>query len=97
MVASRGEGLVVRTTIACGVLETLAVIFRLLAQWKNNRRFYRDDWWIVASLVPSYAMLAVGILSEFSLLPCMTASVDQDKWLLLAAVEGQGILSPIRR
>ena len=66
MVFSQGGELVLRTTIACGVLETVAVILRLRAQWKNNQRFYKDDWWIVASLVPSYGMLAVGMLSESS-------------------------------
>ncbi len=64
MLSSSGAELVLRTTIACGVLETVAVALRLMAQWKNNRRLYRDDWWIVASLVPSYAMLVVGMLSK---------------------------------
>ena len=81
MIASRGEGLVFRATIACGVLETVAVLFRLIAQWKNNRKFYRDDWWIVASLLPSYAMLVVGMLSNASslrrlLLPLTNTSGD---------------------
>ena len=75
MVPNRGEGLVFRTTIACGVLETVAVVLRLLAQWKNNRRLYRDDWWIVASLVPSYAMLAVGMLSKLFILARVTKYV----------------------
>ena len=66
MALSQGGGVVLRTTIACGVLGTVSVILRLLAQWKNNRKFHKDDWWIVATLVPSYAMLAVGMLSKAS-------------------------------
>ena len=64
MVSSQGGELVLRTTIACGALETVAVVLRLMAQWKNNQRFYKDDWWIVISLLPSYGMLAVGMLSK---------------------------------
>ena len=57
----RGE-LVIKVTIACGVLETLAVVLRLLARWRSKAAFAADDWWIVATLIPSYAMLAVGCL-----------------------------------
>ena len=64
MVFNHGGRLVLRTNIACGVLETIAVILRLAAQWKNNRKFYKDDWWIVATLIPSYGMMVVGMLSK---------------------------------
>lgn len=57
----RGD-LVIKVTIACGVLETLAVFLRLLARWRSKAAFAADDWWIVATLIPSYAMLAVGTL-----------------------------------
>ena len=57
----RGD-LVIRVTIACGILETLAVFLRLLARWRSKAAFAADDWWIVATLIPSYAMLAVGCL-----------------------------------
>ncbi|KAL9134101.1 MAG: hypothetical protein Q9175_004718 [Cornicularia normoerica] len=57
----RGD-LVIKVTIACGVLETLAVFLRLLARWKSKAAFAADDWWIVATLIPSYAMLAIGCL-----------------------------------
>ena len=57
----RGE-LVIKVTIACGILETLAVFLRLLARWRSKAAFAADDWWIVATLLPSYAMLAVGCL-----------------------------------
>ena len=54
--------LVIRVTIACGILETVAVFLRLLARWRSKAAFAADDWWIVATLIPSYAMLAVGCL-----------------------------------
>ena len=57
----RGD-LVIRVTIVCGVLETLAVSLRLVARWRSKASFAADDWWIVATLLPSYAMLAVGCL-----------------------------------
>ena len=57
----RGD-LVIRVTIVCGVLETLAVSLRLVARWRSKASFAADDWWIVATLIPSYAMLAVGCL-----------------------------------
>lgn len=57
----RGE-LVIKVTIVCGILETLAVILRLVARWRSKAAFAADDWWIVATLIPSYAMLTVGIL-----------------------------------
>lgn len=52
----------IKVTIACGILETLAVFLRLLARWRSKAAFAADDWWIVATLIPSYAMLAVGCL-----------------------------------
>jgi hypothetical protein len=39
---------------------------RLLARRKVKARFAIDDWLIVATLVPSYAMLIVGSLSKFT-------------------------------
>ena len=57
----RGDD-VIKLTIACGILETLAVALRLLARWRSKAAFAADDWWIVATLIPSYLMLAVGCL-----------------------------------
>ena len=57
----RGDN-VIKLTIACGILETLAVVLRLLARWRSKAAFAADDWWIVATLIPSYIMLAVGCL-----------------------------------
>ncbi|KAM0794903.1 hypothetical protein BDR22DRAFT_939785 [Usnea florida] len=51
---------IVRVTVACGVLATLAVFLRFLARWRSKASFAADDWWMLASLIPSYSMLAVG-------------------------------------
>ena len=59
---SRGE-LVIRAGIVCGVFQTLSIFLRLLARWKTKAGFAVDDWLIVATLIPSYAMLVVGSLS----------------------------------
>lgn len=56
-------GFVIRTTIACAVLETVAVVLRLVARWRSNASYAMDDWVLVASLVPSYAMLVDGLIS----------------------------------
>lgn len=60
-----GRDLVIRVTVACGVLATLAVCLRLLARRKTKASFGADDWVMVASLIPSYGMLAVGSISAF--------------------------------
>ena len=56
------EGLVIRTTIACAVIETVAVVLRLIARWRSNATYASDDWVLLASLIPSYAMLANGLI-----------------------------------
>ena len=55
-----------RVAIACGVIETVAVCLRLLARWKSKAQFAVDDWIIVATLIPSYAMLVLGTFSKSS-------------------------------
>ena len=56
---------VVRVTVACGVLATLAVFLRFLARWRSKASFAADDWCMLASLIPSYCMLAVGSICSF--------------------------------
>lgn len=58
----RGD-LVIRVTVACGVLETIAVGLRLLARWKTKAGIGHDDYLIVVTLIPSYGMLVCGSLS----------------------------------
>ena len=52
-----------RVAVACGVIETIAVCLRLLARWKTRAQFAIDDWLVVATLIPSYAMLVLGSFS----------------------------------
>ncbi|KAL4923135.1 putative integral membrane protein Pth11-like [Aspergillus undulatus] len=50
-------------TIALTVLATVAVILRMVARVKVQQvRFGMDDWFIVASLVPTYAILACTVV-----------------------------------
>ena len=52
-----------RVAVACGVIETVAVCLRLVARWKTRAQFAVDDWLVVATLIPSYAMLVLGSFS----------------------------------
>lgn len=58
-----GRDRVIHVTVACGVLATVAVCLRFAARWRSPASFAADDWWMVASLIPSYGMLAVGSIS----------------------------------
>ena len=60
-----GRDQVIRVTVACGVLATVAVCLRFAARWRSKASFAADDWWMAASLIPSYGMLAVGSISLF--------------------------------
>lgn len=60
-----GRDRAIRVTVACGILATVAVCLRFVARWRSKASFAADDWWIVASLIPLYCMLAVGSISSF--------------------------------
>lgn len=75
MVHNPGRDLVIRTTIACGVLETVAVVLRMVARWRSNVTIAVDDWLLMASLIPSYAMLVNGLLSALTCFPMVRASL----------------------
>ncbi|KAL4914977.1 hypothetical protein BDW62DRAFT_133980 [Aspergillus aurantiobrunneus] len=50
-------------TIALTVLATVAVVLRMIVRaWVQKIPFEMDDWFIVASLVPTYAILACTIV-----------------------------------
>lgn len=53
---------VVQLSIAVGVVDTIAVALRLLARWIDRARMAPDDWMIVASLIPFYAMITTSSL-----------------------------------
>ena len=73
---------VAQVTVACGVLATVAVIFRFVARWRSKASFAADDWWMVASLIPSYSMLAVGSISLFVVLvvPTQADGCSDHEW-----------------
>ena len=58
---------VVRISIAFGVIDTIAVALRLLARRRSKAAFAADDALIVASLVPLFAMIVIGHLSQCQL------------------------------
>ena len=52
-------------SIVCGVLETVAVALRFLARRKIASRYRADDWLLLSSLIPNYAMIVAGGFREF--------------------------------
>lgn len=73
---------VVRVGIAFGIIDTVAVLLRLIARWRSNAAFAADDWWIVWSLVPLCSMVAVGTLSMLFCLPAgsMITTLNLTQW-----------------
>ena len=55
---------VVRIGIAFGVIDAIAVSLRILARWRSDLAFAADDALIVASLVPHFAMIVIGHISQ---------------------------------
>lgn len=55
---------VVRTSIAFGILDTIAVSLRMTARWRSKAAFAADDALIVASLAPLFAMIVIGHLCQ---------------------------------
>lgn len=55
----RGET-IVNTSIAIAIIVTIAVILRFIARKKTKATLAADDWFILASLVPAYAMLVIA-------------------------------------
>ncbi len=47
--------------IVVGILDTLAVALRFLARHRSKASFAADDWWILGSLIPLYAMIGAGV------------------------------------
>lgn len=60
-----GRDRVICITVISGVLATVAVLLRFVARRRSKASFAADDWWIAATLIPSYGMLAVGLISTF--------------------------------
>ena len=53
-------------SVACGILETIAVALRFLARRKIASQYRMDDWLILSSLIPNYAMIVAGGFCEFN-------------------------------
>ena len=65
MLSSALGNQVIQVGVVVATLETFAVILRLLARWKSKAVFAADDILVVMSLIPSYVMVLVGVLSPF--------------------------------
>lgn len=49
-------------TIAMGIIDFFAVILRFLARKKIRAKLEADDWLILVSLLPAYAMNAIAAI-----------------------------------
>ena len=56
----------INVSIAVGVLAPVAVLLRIVARSKSKAPLAIDDWLIVASLLPLFAMISASILSQFT-------------------------------
>ena len=70
---------VVRTSIAIGVVDTVAVALRLLARWRSNAAFAADDALIIFGLVPLYVMIVIGHFGWLRTLHLLVHYVDQNR------------------
>ena len=56
----------INVSIAVGVIATLAVALRMFARSRSKASMALDDWLIVGSLLPLFAMISGGVLSQCS-------------------------------
>ena len=70
---------VVRTGIAFGVIDAIAVSLRILARWRSDAAFAADDALIVASLAPHFAMIIIGHFSQSDTPNLHFSSVDLNR------------------
>ena len=54
----------INNSVAMGVMATVAVALRLLARSKSKAALAIDDWLIVGSLLPLFAMVCSSVISE---------------------------------
>ena len=59
---TRGNA-VIPISVGAGILETFAVILRLLARRRGNVDLAADDFWLLGSLLSSYLMMVCGGIS----------------------------------
>ena len=70
---------VLRTSIAFGVIDAIAVSLRMLARWRSNAAFAADDALIVASLAPLFAMIVIGHLCQSDTLVSDFLFIDRNR------------------
>ena len=70
---------VVYTSIAFGIIDAVAVALRMLGRWRSNAAFAADDALIIASLVPLFAMVAVGYLSPSNTRNYLVTFIDLNR------------------
>ena len=58
---------ILSVSIACGILETVAVALRFVARRKLGARYRWDDWLILISLVPNWGMVIIGGVCEYGM------------------------------
>lgn len=75
----RGEK-IVNTSIAIAIIVTFAVILRFIARKKTKASLAADDWFILASLVPAYAMLVIASICWFIFF-LLETSLSQSQFL----------------
>ena len=56
----------INVSIAVGVIAPVAVLLRLVARSRSKAPLAIDDWLIIASLLPLFAMISASILSQFA-------------------------------
>ena len=49
-------------SLAIGILDTCAVMLRLLARWRSKAAYAADDAFIAVSLLPLYGMIVLGFI-----------------------------------
>ena len=52
--------LIKHVSLVIGIVDTCAVLLRLLARWRSKAVFAVDDCLITVSLIPLYAMIILG-------------------------------------
>ena len=73
-------------SIAVGVIVPIAVLLRIVARSRSKAPLAIDDWLIVASLLPLFAMISASILSQFttespgSIINQLTFSSGYSRW-----------------
>lgn len=51
---------IMNISISIAIIVTFAIILRFIARKKTKAALAADDWFIVASLIPTYAMLVIA-------------------------------------